>query len=155
MNSFSGVTYFNILRCQKCISLPIPINHQNILAIKQSKSGNGVSHRQWLYLYVNVPFIILVKVGISGDYKRRARQVTKSSFGWAIPVFAVKVPFAWQCEQGMHRMFRWFNIRYGGSKEWYLIMVAPMAIAIMLLAMVMEWVVLSLLVMGLLWWLQR
>ncbi|MEK7255996.1 MAG: GIY-YIG nuclease family protein, partial [Bacteroidota bacterium] len=105
------------------------------------KSGNGVSRRQWLYLYINLPFLVLVKIGISGDYKRRAREVNEAAFGWTIPVFAVKIPFAWQCEQNMHRLFGIFNIRFGGSKEWFLFPVAPVAIVIMLAAFLLEWMV--------------
>jgi len=131
-----------------------PHNNPTLLNNKR-KSGNGTSNRQWVYLYLNVPLILLVKVGISGNYKRRARQVEKTTFGWSIPIFAVKIPFAWQCEQTMHRLFRWFNIRYGGSKEWYFFPVAPLAILIMSLALVLEWVILSLIVMVGLWWLKN
>jgi T5orf172 domain len=121
----------------------------------QRKTGNGTSNRQWLYLYVNVPMVVLVKIGISGNYKRRAKQVAKSSFGWTIPVFAVKIPFAWQIEQAMHRLFNWFNIPYGGSKEWFLFPVAPVALAIMLLALVLEWVIFALVAMLFFWWMHQ
>lgn len=117
------------------------------------KSGNGTSNRQWLYLYVNVPLIVLVKVGISGDYKRRARQVAKSGIGWPVPVFAVRVPFAYQYEQAMHRLFSWFNVRYAGSREWYLFPIVPVAIGIMLLVLVLDWLVLAGMVAVAWWWL--
>jgi hypothetical protein len=119
---------------------------------RTQKSGNGTHARQWLYLYVNVPFLVLVKIGISGDYKRRAREVNKAAFGWTIPVFAVKIPFAWQCEQAMHRLFCCFNISYGGSREWFLFPVAPVAIALMALAWALEWVFWVLVAMGFIWW---
>ncbi|MCF8246208.1 MAG: hypothetical protein K9J37_05360 [Saprospiraceae bacterium] len=120
---------------------------------KNQKSGNGTSRRQWLYLYLHVPFLFLVKLGISGNYKRRARQVGRQSFGWAVPIFAVRIPFAWQCEQTMHRLFRVFNIHFGGSKEWYLFPIVPFAILIMTVAFLMEWLLLSMVVVAVLWWL--
>lgn len=119
--------------------------------LSKRKSGNGTSHRQWLYLYVHVPLIVLVKLGISGNYKRRARQVGRNSYGWALPVFAVKIPFAWQCEQTMHRLFRVFNIHFGGSREWYFFPIIPFALAIMTLAFLLEWLVLACIVSLILW----
>jgi hypothetical protein len=119
------------------------------------KSGNGTRNSQWLYLYLNFPLVFLVKIGISGNYKRRARQVAKQGFGKPIPVFAVKIPFAWDCEQAMHRWFSWFRVRYGGSKEWYWFPIAPLAMLVMLVALVVEWLVLCLLVVAILWWLKH
>ncbi|MCC6724872.1 MAG: hypothetical protein IT258_10205 [Saprospiraceae bacterium] len=119
------------------------------------KSGNGTSSRQWLYLYLNVPFIFLVKVGISGDYKRRAKRVAKHIIGWPVPIFAVRIPFAWQCEQAFHRFFRLMSIRYGGSREWYLFPVAPFAILVMLFAFAIDWLVLSSMVALAWWWLKN
>lgn len=114
-------------------------------------SGNGTHRRQWLYLYVNIPLIIFVKIGISGDYLRRASQVNKDAFGWAIPVFAVKIPFAWQCEQALHRLFRFMSVPFGGSREWFLLPVAPLAVAVMLFAWAVEWAFWILLVIAGLW----
>lgn len=114
-------------------------------------SGNGTPHRQWLYLYINVPLLVLVKIGISGNYKRRAKQVSGEVFGWSIPVFAVKIPFAFQCEQALHRLFGLFNVRFGGSREWFLVPVAPFALAIMLLAWALEWLVYMALAFLVLW----
>ncbi len=122
------------------------------MRISHRKSGNGTSARQWLYLYVNIPLIFLFKIGISGNYKRRARQVSKKGIGQTIPVFAVRIPFAFQCEQALHRLFRLFNIKYGGSKEWYLFPVAPLAIAFMLLAWAMDWMVVVLGIVVAWWW---
>ncbi len=116
------------------------------------KSGNGSSRRQWLYLYVHLPAIFLVKIGISGDYRRRAKQVAKHSPGWPVPVFAVKIPFAWQCEQAMHRLFRIFNVHFGGSKEWYFFPVIPMALLIMVVAFVLDWAILIGFATLLVWW---
>lgn len=119
------------------------------------KSGNGTAARQWLYLYVNIPLVILFKIGISGNYKRRAKQVSKKGFGQTVPVFAVRIPFAFQCEQAMHRSFRLFNIRYGGSREWYLFPVAPLAFIFMLFAWAMDWMVLVLFAVVAWWWVQH
>ncbi|MBI1224087.1 MAG: hypothetical protein GC192_02510 [Bacteroidetes bacterium] len=123
--------------------------------LSKRKSGNGTSSRQWLYLYVNIPLIILVKLGVSGDFRRRAKQVGKKSIGWVVPIFAVKIPFAWHFEQSMHRFFRLFNVKYGGSKEWYFFPIIPFAITIMLLAFLLEWVILLMLFILLLWYFQR
>jgi hypothetical protein len=131
--------------------LQYEIIHPNIVLNRKRKSGNGTSNRQWLYLYINFPIFFLVKIGISGDYKRRAKQVNSSTFGWTVPVFAVKIPYAFQCEQAMHKLFNGFNIRYGGSKEWFLLPVAPAAIAIMLFALVIEWLLYVVIAFLLLW----
>ncbi|MBK8564797.1 MAG: GIY-YIG nuclease family protein [Saprospiraceae bacterium] len=125
------------------------------MRINKRKSGNGTAARQWLYLYINVPFIFLFKIGISGNYKRRAKQVSQKGFGRTIPVFAVRVPFAFQCEQAMHRFFGLFNIRYGGSKEWYLFPVVPLAILVMVFVWALDWMVVVLGVMIAWWWLQH
>lgn len=119
------------------------------------KTGNGTSNRQWLYLYLHFPVVFLVKLGISGNYKRRAKQVGKQSLGWAIPIFAVKIPFAWQCEQAMHKLFKLFNFHFGGSKEWYLLPILPIAITLMLLAFILEWLIWGIAASILIWWLNN
>lgn len=121
----------------------------------KKRSGNGTSSRQWLYMYVHFPLFFLVKLGISGNYKRRAKQVGNQTMGWAIPIFAVKIPFAWQCEQAMHWLFRWFSIRFFGSREWYVLPILPIALAIMALALILDWLVLSSIVVLALWWLGK
>jgi hypothetical protein len=125
------------------------------MRIQNRKSGNGTAARQWLYLYVNVPLVFLFKIGISGNYKRRAKQVANKGFGHTVPVFAVRVPFAFQCEQAMHRFFRLFNIRYGGSREWYLFPVAPLAILVMVFVWALDWGIIVLSVAAAWWWVQR
>jgi hypothetical protein len=119
---------------------------------KTPTSGNGSPRRQWLYLYINFPVFFLVKIGITGDRQRRRKEVNRSTFGWTLPVFAVRVPFAWQCEQAMHRLFSWFNVPFGGSREWFLLPVAPVAIGLMALAWALEWGFWVLLAAGAVWW---
>ncbi len=118
---------------------------------RKSKSGNGTNKRQWLYLYLNIPLIIFVKIGISGDYRRRAGEVDKDAFGWVVPVFAVRIPYAWQIEQSLHQLFGFLNVRFGGSREWFLFPVAFPAIVLMVVAWAMEWAAWIGLVAGGIW----
>jgi len=115
------------------------------------RTGNGTNNRQWLYIMVNVPLFFLCKIGISGNKNRRAREVSEKVFGWAIPVFAVYIPFAFALEQSMHRLFGFANVRFGGSREWFLFPVAPVAAFIMFTVFLLEYLLWFVAVLFVIW----
>ncbi len=100
------------------------------------ESGNGTAAIQALYLMVNLPFIHLVKIGISGNVKNRRKNISETTPGLVFPILIVVIPFAWHVEQSMHRVFRRFNAPFGksasGHSEWFISLVAPFAAAVML-----------------------
>lgn len=106
-------------------------------------SGNGTNARQWLYLFWNIPCIWMCKIGIGGNYQRRSKEVSRTVFGVAVPVFAVKILFAYKIEKALHRTFRVFNIPFHGSgkEEWFFILVLPFAAVVMLFFFLLEWVI--------------
>jgi hypothetical protein len=79
------------------------------------RTGNGTARTQWLYVLWNFPFIWTVKIGISGDHKRRHKQVDKSAPGWDFIVYAVRIPFAYQVEQTVHGLMSWCRVGFWGS----------------------------------------
>lgn len=97
-----------------------------------------------LYLFINFPFIWLCKIGITRrSAARRARQVDKSAPGIPIPVFILFAPFfAYYIEQFLHRLMDGLNIRYykgDGSTEWFFILAALPALAVMVLGWMGWW----------------
>jgi hypothetical protein len=93
------------------------------------------------YLMINIPLLIFVKSGITGNTARkRAKQVSKAAPGIAIPIFFVPTFFSWELEQWSHRTLRTINVRYyrgDGHTEWFLL---P-AIFLIIPAMVCVWAV--------------
>lgn len=109
------------------------------------KSGNGTSARQWLYTAFNPtpalvlaaillavgcpwqinliasPFLILTKIGIGGNRERRHRQIAKSSPGMDIPGPAIRIPWAYQLEQLLHKLLFFLRVPWFGSgkTEWF------------------------------------
>ncbi len=75
-----------------------------------AKSGNGTIATQDLYLLVNIPFIWIVKIGISGDGKKRARDIDKSAIGIDVLVCKLRFPFAYHTEQLIHSACRLFSL---------------------------------------------
>lgn len=96
------------------------------------KSGNGTANPQFLYVMVSLPVPILCKIGISNKVSRRTNEVSKKIVGWACPIFFVFIPYCWHLEQSLHRVFAFANVRFGESKEWFWIPVAPFAIMVMI-----------------------
>ena len=106
-------------------------------------SGNGTNNRQWLYLFWNIPCIWMCKIGIGGNYQRRSKEVSRTVIGVAVPIFAVKILFAYPIEKALHRTFQVFNIPFHGSgkEEWFFILVLPFAFAVMLFFFLLEWAI--------------
>jgi len=119
--------------------------------MKSRTSGNGTSNRQTLYLLLNFPYIFLVKIGISGKSSRRVREVSAAVPGTCFCIFAVDLPFAWQCEQALHRGLFFLNIKFGGSKEWYFFPAAFVAFPVMVFLKGTEWLLWFLVALVALW----
>ncbi len=88
-----------------------------------------------LYLLINFPLIIFVKIGITGkSASARAKGLDKSVPGLPIPIFFCIVPGAYHIEQWLHRNLSGLSVRYyskDGSSEWFWIIAAPFALAAM------------------------
>lgn len=78
-----------------------------------------------LYLMVHFPFVIFVKIGITGkSAERRAKQIDRAVFGFPVPVMVMFLPNVRGIEQALHRMFSGLSVRFyrgDGSTEWFLI----------------------------------
>lgn len=104
-----------------------------------------------LYLMVHVPYIWFVKIGITGkSAKERARGIDRTMFGFPVPVFFCFVPGAYHIEQALHRNLAGLSARFyrgDGSSEWFWIIAAPFALAVMILIWLVEigvvWLVLK------------
>ena len=101
---------------------------------RRKKSGNGTKSRQWIYIFVNIPFVLLCKVGISGNVSKRRKEVSESTPGIAVPIFAMKIRNAYGVEQFIHHGFEFLNVPWFGSgkTEWFWIILAPFAIIIVI-----------------------
>lgn len=110
-------------------------------AMSRRRSGNGTSARQWLYVFWNIPFIWIVKVGIAGSVKKRHSQVDRSAPGWDIPIWYIKIPFAYQLEQFIHSMMSFCRIGFWGSghTERFFIIAAIPAIILSLVLFIIEY----------------
>jgi hypothetical protein len=98
------------------------------------RTGNGTARTQWLYVLWNFPFIWTVKIGISGNHKRRRREVDKSAPGWDFIVYAVRIPFAYQVEQTVHSLMSWCRVGFWGSghteRFWFVAAVPAVALSL-------------------------
>jgi hypothetical protein len=105
----------------------------------RKRTGNGTGRAQWLYILWNFPFIWTVKIGISGDHKRRHKQVDKSAPGWDFIVYAVRIPFAYQVEQTVHGLMSWCRVGFWGSghTERFWVIAAVPAVALSLAVFVL------------------
>ena len=103
-----------------------------------------------LYLFINFPLVFFCKIGVTGrSAVKRARQVDKAAPGIPIPVFLLVAPFcAYELEQFLHRLMDGLSVRYyrgDGSTEWFFIIAAIPALALMALGwMGWGWLVYSL-----------
>lgn len=107
------------------------------------RTGNGSKSRQWLYVLINIPLIWIVKIGITGNLSRRIRQIDRSAIGWDVPIFAVKIRFAYAVEQSIHRLCSGLRIRFHGSgkTERFFVLAALPAILVAVIVFVLEWIV--------------
>lgn len=106
------------------------------------RSGNGTIAKQYLYVFWNLPYFWVVKVGIGGNVKRRLRQVDKENKGVDFLVFALRIPFAYQVEQFVHSAFSFLRINWSkgtGRTERFLFPVAVPAIILAVLVFFLEY----------------
>ncbi len=116
------------------------------------RSGNGSIWPQHLYLMVSTPLPLLCKIGISKDADKRALQVSKKVVGSAVVVLKIWVPLAYHTEQGLHSLFRIFNVRYGNGKEWFAIIpVFPVALVLMVAILLFWFLLLAFCVLACIW----
>lgn len=111
--------------------------------MKRRRTGNGTTNRQWLYVFWNLPYFLVVKIGIGGDMWKRRRQVDKSAKGIDIPIWFIYIPFAYQLEQFIHSIMDFCHISgFGGSghTERFFIIAAIPAIILSLLLFIFEYV---------------
>ena len=77
---------------------------------------------KFIYIFVNVPYIWKCKIGISNNVKSRRKNVSKTTPGVVLPVWAVFIPFAEKLEQQLHRFFHTFKSPFhkgSGRSEWF------------------------------------
>ncbi len=94
-----------------------------------------------LYLFINIPLITFVKIGVTGKGRAttagRARQVSRAAPGIAIPVGIMFIPFfARPVEQLLHMVNAPIRARFykgDGSTEWFFILAAVPYYILMLL----------------------
>lgn len=81
------------------------------------KSGNGTTATQDLYLFFNLPYFWIVKIGISGNAEKRRKEVDESAPGIDFLAWSARLPYAYQLEQWMHTVCRSVGLqaRFSGS----------------------------------------
>lgn len=82
---------------------------------KKKKSGNGTSAKQDLYILVNVPYVWVAKVGISGNAAKRKKEIDKSAKGKDLVLVKFRIHYAYQVEQFIHRLCAPIRVRFDGS----------------------------------------
>lgn len=98
------------------------------------KTGNGSIRTQHLYLIGHVPYIIFVKLGITGNLKRRKTQIAKKVPGTVFVICSARIPLAWHLEQKIHRVLSPFRVMTAcWGKEWYLFPVIIVVIPLILI----------------------
>lgn len=105
------------------------------------RSGNGTAAKQFLYVFWNIPFVWVVKIGIAGDVAKRMKGVNKTSPGIDIPIWFIPIPFAYQLEQWLHRSLSFLQVPFWGSghTERFFILAAVPAILLSLIVFLLEW----------------
>lgn len=112
--------------------------------MRKRKTGNGTAAKQWLYIFWNIPFIWVVKIGISGNVKRRRHQVGKTSPGFDIPVWYIPIFFAYQIEQALHSGLDFLRVPWfkgSGHTERFFIIAAIPAVILSLMVFLAEWAI--------------
>ena len=66
------------------------------------RTGNRTWNTQLVYILGNFPFVMVVKIGITGNMKRRLSQIDKSAPGNDRVLFRMKIWGAYYLEQLVH-----------------------------------------------------
>lgn len=117
---------------------------------KRRRGGNGDSGRQWFYILLNIPFIFVIKQGITRDRLwDRIREINNDSpMTVDVPIFILKVRWAWNIERmfkrGINRLplltwiaCNWFSGT--GKTERFYIILLPFSIVAVLVVFLIEW----------------
>lgn len=95
---------------------------------------------KFIYLFINIPFVWFVKIGISRNAWQRSRQVSKKVPGLALPIWAVPMPNAEGLERQLHGFFKRFNLKAKGfGREWFFLPVLPVAWLIINFMFLLYW----------------
>lgn len=106
--------------------------------------------RQRIYIFGNWPYLFLIKIGISKNVLLRKQNVSKTGRGRAFVILSLSVPFARRVEQFLHILCKPLNIRWAGSgkTEWFFALAIVLALPILVLVALLEFVVLAVLFYG-------
>lgn len=115
---------------------------------------------QRIYILWNLPFFWVVKIGITGKkVKHRVRQIDQSAAGKDICIFSTSLFFAYHIEQMIHficrKMFLQTRFNGSGKTERFLLPAAFVAIFIILIIEIIQFVCFCSVVVGLLYVLQN
>lgn len=106
-----------------------------------------------MYLMINLPLVFFVKIGITGkSASKRAKGLNRSVPGLPIPIFFCVIPGAYYLEQWLHRSLSGLSVRYysgDGGSEWFWILAAPFALAVMIGIWVAEYWAANLIILSL------
>jgi hypothetical protein len=126
------------------VSAP-PITLSKTSSMKRSSHSQKRSsywQTQFVYILWNIPFIWIIKIGItSRTIRKRRREIGKSAPGWDIPIFFLPLPAAKKCEDIMKKMFSWAQVPFYGSgkTERFNIIVLVPALSIMIFWFLFYW----------------
>ncbi len=80
----------------------------------------------WLYLMLHVPFVVFVKIGITGKaVNGRAAQIDKAVIGFPLPIMVMYLPAVRRFETAFHWLMEPLSARFyrgDGSTEWFWIL---------------------------------
>lgn len=95
-----------------------------------------------IYIMLHIPFFVICKIGISKNTKRRAKDVSDSIVGFALPICAVKSKYAFQIEQWMHEQLKVLNVKFHGSgkTEWFWLPALLLALPTLFFVWASEWI---------------
>ncbi len=102
----------------------------------------------------NVPYLWVVKVGITGSPALRLIQVNETNKGWDFYIFRIRIPFAWQVEQWVHEVMSWAKVSgfegSGRTERFWFIAIFPTLFGAFLVVSV-QWAIRILIVLALCW----
>lgn len=91
---------------------------------------------------VHIPFVWWCKIGITGvGAAKRAKQIDEAVIGFPLPVMILILPFVYEIEQLLHRLFAPLSCRFyrgDGSTEWFWL---PAGAAVFLLGFLYWWAI--------------
>jgi len=77
----------------------------------------------------NLPFLWIVKIGITGNLDQRLEAVNKENQGFDFYLFYIWIPFAWQVEQWVHEKMSFFRVNWfrgtGRTERFWFLAIIP------------------------------